>query len=255
MSFYPLRYLPSGHIFITPSDDCDKVVDSLLAIDYNEEFCLAGDFGEDFIIRLMEAGFLVMSAELGDEADGDGETGAEECAQTPRDPFYILLPKLHLVRSALFFPELRIKKSIRRFLPQYELRVNSDFDRILDKCVAVHGSQWLTSPLTETLKRLRDRGGASADLPAKPVSFAVYRDGELKAGEIGIQVGRVYTSYSGYREEGNAGTVQIILMTQWLQAAGFEFLDLGMPLAYKSAMGAQDITPRRFVDLFRAARS
>jgi len=240
---YPLRYLPTGHIFIDPTDDCDLVVDAMLETDYAEEFCLARDFDEAFIRRLMMAGFLVMSVELKDEDSGE-ENKSEEA-----EPFYILLPKLHLVRSALFFPELHIKKSIRRFLSRYELRVDTDFDFILDKCAQVHGSDWLTPPLVGILKSIhRD------NTEARPVSFAVYREGELKAGEIGVVVGRVYTSYSGYYEEGNAGTVQMILMTRWLEENGFAFLDLGMPLNYKTGLGAKDISPDRFVELFRAGR-
>ena len=263
MSFYPLRYFPSGHIFIDGEDDCDRVVDAMLATDYNEEFCLARDFEEDFVSQLMEAGFLVMSTELKDDNDDDAGTNIEESSEAahvaahvaeqivPQERFFVLLPKLHLVRSVLFFPELYIKKSIRRFLPQYELRVNTDFDFIFDKCVEIHGADWLTPPLAGILKSLHRTENLYR---AKPVSFAVYREGELKAGEIGVVVGRLYTSYSGYYEEDNAGTVQMILMARWLEKAGFDFLDFGMPLDYKTALGAQNISPRRFVDLFRAAR-
>ena len=232
---YPLRYLPSGHIFIDPEDDCDRVVDAILVTEYSEEFCLARDFDEDFISRLMEAGFLVMSAELLDDA---------------AEPSFILLPKLHITRSALFFPELHIKKSIRRFISKYELRVNTDFDLILDKCISLHGKDWLTPPLVEIIRKIRDR----KDIRVMPVSFGVYSEGELKAGEIGVVIGRVYTSYSGYYEEDNAGTVQMILMAQWLEKTGFDFLDLGMPLDYKTALGGRDINPHLFVDLFRKAR-
>jgi len=238
---YRLRYLPSGYVFIDSEDDCDRVVDAMLATEYSKEFCLARNFEEDFISRLMDAGFLVMSSEVTDGQENDS---------SPGERFFILLPKLHLIRSALFFPELRIKKSVRRFLSRYELRVDTDFDHILDKCVQIHGADWLTPPLTGILKNLRNRN----DLRVKPVSFGVYREGELRAGEIGIVVGRVYTSYSGYYDEDNAGTVQMILMTQWLEKAGFDFLDLGMPLDYKTHLGARDISPRRFVELFRAGR-
>lgn len=237
MASYPLRYLSTGHVFIDTEDDCDRVVDALLDTEYGEEVCLARDFDEEFISRLMEAGFLVMSAELRDD-------------EPASESLFILLPKLHLVRSALLFPDLHIKKSVRRFLPLYELRIDTDFDRILDKCVQIHGSSWLTPPLVGILKSFRNR----KDIRIKPVSFAVYRDGELRAGEVGVVMGRVYTSYSGYYEEDNAGTVQIIKMTQWLEKTGFDFLDLGMPLDYKAALGAKDITPRRFVELFRKAR-
>ena len=113
MSFYPIRYLPSGHIYIDPEDDCDRVVDAMLATDYSEEFCLARDFDEDFIIRLMEAGFLVMSAELTD-ADGDdsGEenTGREET----QEPFFILLPKPTQILRA--FTSIRCVVTARFFV-------------------------------------------------------------------------------------------------------------------------------------------
>ena len=240
---YPLRYVPTGHIFIDATDDCDLVIDAILETDYSEEFCLANDFNDAFVRQLMEAGFLVMSMELKHEDSGKGSKSKKA------KRFYILLPKLHLVRSALFFPDLHIKKSIRRFLSRYELRVDADFDFILDKCVQIHGPDWLTPPLVRILKSIHRNNTGT-----RPVSFAVYRDGKLKAGEIGVIVGQVYTSYSGYYEEDNAGTVQMILMTRWLEENGFVFLDLGMPLDYKTDLGAKDITPDRFVELFRAAR-
>jgi Leu/Phe-tRNA-protein transferase len=258
-------------ILISPKDDPARIVDLMLETGYAEEFCVAINFDPPFIARLMDAGFLVMSASAG---------GGR----------YILLPKLHLVRSVLFFENLHVKKSIRRFLPRYELRFDGDFDRILDRCVTIHGDDWLTPPLVDALRAMRAkplrgfasefRGGAgfghdARNLPtardglsapgseeprnskpagagsAKPVSFGVYRDGELRAGEFGVVSGRVYTSYSGYYDEDNAGTVQMILTARFLRERGFAFFDLGMPLDYKYDLGARDVSPRRFVELFR----
>jgi Leu/Phe-tRNA-protein transferase len=250
---YPLRYLSTGHVFIDPVDECDRVVDALLETGYGEEFCLAKDFEEGFIGRLMEAGFLVMSMEL-----KDGTPAEQDDDNHPGERFFILLPKLHLVRSVLFFPDLHIKKSIRSFLSRYELRINTDFDLIADKCVQVHGAAWLTPPLVEILKGMHQskspRTRRGEKISAMPVSFGAYRDGELKAGEIGVVMGRVYTSYSGYYEEGNAGTAQMILTAKRLEEEGFDFLDFGMPLDYKTFLGAQNISPHRFVELFRTAR-
>jgi len=243
---YPLRYLATGHIFIDPDDDCDRVVDAMLETGYGEDFCLARDFEEDFISRLMEAGFLVMSMELKDDGENSGEGG---------EPFFILLPKLHLVRSVLYFPDLHIKKRILPLLSRYELRADTDFSLILDKCRSIHGEDWLTPPLVKIIKNLRlisAEGGR--EMKVRPFSFGLYRNGELKAGEFGIVTGRVYTSYSGYYEEKNAGTIQIISMIQWMEKNGFSFFDFGMPLDYKTDLGAQNIEPRRFVELFRSGR-
>jgi Leu/Phe-tRNA-protein transferase len=182
------------------------------------------------------------------------------------EPAYVLLPKLHLVRSALFFENLHVKKSIRRFLNRYELRPDADFEFILDRCIHVHGADWLTPPLAASIKKIREAASAAASpdmqpvagtpppLPATnayPTSFALYRNGTLVAGEFGVIVHKVYTSYSGYYDEPNAGTVQLILTTRYLQARGFAFFDLGMPLEYKSGLGAVDIRPEQFVELFR----
>jgi Leu/Phe-tRNA-protein transferase len=181
---------------------------------------------------------------------------------------YILLPQLHLTRSALLFPELHVKKSIRGKLSRYELRVDgrpvenltsmedlftlswspaSDFDTIMERCVAVHDDAWLTSPLRNVLRAIRARPW----LPVRPLSFGLYRDGELRAGEFGVLAGRVYTSYSGYYDEDNAGSVQMILTARFLEALGAPFWDLGMPLNYKTGLGAQNIDTARFVELFR----
>ncbi|MCL1837181.1 MAG: GNAT family N-acetyltransferase [Treponema sp.] len=218
-----------------PQDDPRRIVDAMLETGYGEEFCVSLNFEADFIARLMEAGFLVMSSKLEEPEDTD-------C--------YILLPKLHLVRSALFFDRLHIKKSIRRCLRRYELRAGADFDRIVGRCLEIHGNGWLTPPLVEAIRVIR----RDALRGLNPMSFALYRDGELIAGEFGIQAGRVYTSYSGYYDESNAGTAQLILTALHLKEHGFDFFDLGMPLDYKNRLGAEDISPGEFVALFRLAQ-
>jgi Leu/Phe-tRNA-protein transferase len=239
-----LRYTETGFLIILPKDSPGLIIDAMLGTGYSEEFIVSPDFSPDFIARLMAAGFLVMSAGI----EPDDAEGAKSDSK-PQD--YILLPKLHLTRSALFFENLHVKKSIKRHLHKYELRYDADFNRILERCLEIHGDGWLTPPLVDAIKiirRYRLRGVC-------PTSFALYRGGKLVAGEFGVQAGRVYTSYSGYHDEDNAGTVQLILASRYLQENGFDFFDLGMPLGYKTDLGAQDIDPETFVALFRSAQT
>jgi len=231
-----LRYTSNGYLVILPGDNPDQIVDAILETGYNEEFCLSPNFDPVFISRLMEAGFLVMSADIADKKSNS------------RD--FILLPKLHLTRSALFFENLHIKKSVRRYLNLYELCPDSDFTYIVDRCVEIHGNGWLTPPLLDAIKIIRKKQSGNV----RPMSFSLYRDGKLVAGEFGIQAGKVYTSYSGYYDESNCGTVQIILTARYLNEHGFAFFDLGMPLDYKTDLGALNIRAEKFVKLFRTAR-
>lgn len=228
-----LRYTSDGFAFFSEKDKLDEAVDAMLESNYSEEFCLALNFDPDFIAQLMYAGFLVMSTAFSDDPNS-----------------FLLLPKLHLIRSALFFPDLHIKKSVKHLLGRYELRVDEDFNAIMQRCVDIHGDNWLTKALCEAISAIHESPRAGI----RPISFGVYRNGELKAGEFGVLAGSVYTSYSGYFDESNAGTVQMILMADYLEKREAPFIDLGMPLPYKNDLGATDIQPGYFVELFRAAR-
>jgi Leu/Phe-tRNA-protein transferase len=250
-----LHFTETGFLVILPRDNPRLIVDAMLETGYDKEFCLSLDFSPDFIARLMAAGFLVMSTKFDDAADEDhaeedAAASAESAAPVP-DARYILLPKLHLTRSALFFDNLHIKKSIKRLLNRYELRYDADFDFIVNRCQEIHGDDWLTGPLVAAIRDIRRNGLHRA----YPASFALYRNDKLVAGEFGVKVGNVYTSYSGYYDESDAGTVQLILAARWLRENGFAFLDLGMPMDYKTDLGAVDISPEDFVALFRAAQS
>ena len=79
-----LRFNDYGMILIYPEDDCDEVVDSMLEINYQEDFCLAFNFDPLFVARMMEAGFLVMSVDLNDPFVSKDESIS---------PNYILLPR------------------------------------------------------------------------------------------------------------------------------------------------------------------
>jgi len=253
---------------ILPEHDPEAVVDALVAAGYREEFCLSPSFDPPFVAALARAGFLVMSARL----PGDGRA--------------ILLPKIHVERSILDFSDLHESRSALRLLPRYELRFDADFDAVLDACVETHGDDWLTAELVAVLRGLRaagdapagdapaaragigraDAGRAGAALPpgtaraasaaplVRVVSFALHRAGRLVAGEFGTIVGGVYTSYSGFRAESSAGTVQLILTGRFLRDAGFAFWDLGMPLPYKVSLGSRTVDTAAFVERFRKGR-
>jgi Leu/Phe-tRNA-protein transferase len=240
-----LRYTETGFLVILPEDNPHQIVDAMLDTGYSEEFCVSPDFSPEFIARLMDAGFLVMSSRMGDPEDGKDDE-----SDTGSYPPFILLPRLHLSRSALFYHNLHIKKSIKRHLGSYELCFDTDFDRIVNRCLEIHGDDWLTPPLVSAIRHIRH----NKHYGVYSASFALYRDGVLVAGEFGVIAGRVYTSYSGYYDESNSGTVQLILTARYLQENDYAFFDLGMPLTYKNDIGAENISPEHFVSIFRAAR-
>jgi Leu/Phe-tRNA-protein transferase len=252
-----LKFTNSGYIFIEPGDDPCFIASFLDLASYQEEFCLALDFSPSFVASLMAAGFLVMSAIPGDEPSK--EPGDEPGNKPGNKP--ILIPKMHLERSVLFFDELHESRSARRLIPRYELRAGDSSGSlsggVLERCAQVHGEDWLTPALRRSFHALYRRGPGDRYGPspgARMISFGLYRQGQLVAGEFGAAAGGVYTSYSGYMEEDSAGTVQMILTGRWLRDSGFAFWDLGMFLPYKERLGARTLGRREFLEQFRAAQ-
>jgi Leu/Phe-tRNA-protein transferase len=262
--FQPLKFTDSGHIFIEPSDDPWAIASILDLIAYQEEFCLALDFSPPFIARLMAAGFLVMS-EIPDDEEGGRA---------------ILIPEMHLKRSVLFFDELHESRTVKRLIPRYELRAEgldgepapetgdgSLFRVVLERCAQVHGEGWLTPALRRSFHALsraqsgetgdplrEDPSGSPGQERSRMAAFGLYREGRLVAGEFGVVAGRVYTSYSGYKEEDSAGTVQLVLAGRRLRDSDFAFWDLGMVLPYKERLGARVMDRGEFLDRFREAQ-
>jgi len=235
-------------VFLEPGMQYDQVVDTLILHDYPEEFCLSQSFDAEFISALMDSGFLVMSSVYADQS--------------------FLMPKLHFERSVLFFKNLHVSKSAKRLLPRYTLKPFDTVQPIIKACVTAHGNDWLTEPLQEAFGKLvwpsavdadRNRWIAADNVLHPPLrtfcsAFGLYRDDTLVAGEFGVVSGGVYTSYSGFFTENGAGTVQMVLTAQYLEKQGFAFWDLGMPLEYKSSLGAVELDRRTFIQKFREAR-
>jgi Leu/Phe-tRNA-protein transferase len=182
----------------------------------------------------------------GKTADGPaGEpAGDRYCLKT------FFTPKLHLERCLLDPSVARVARSVRHQVRRFRLSTNLAFHRVLAACVSMHGDGWLTARLCAVLSELHE---SRSHLPVKLVSVELWLDEALVAGEIGYSIGTAYASLSGFRSLDGAGTVQLAKLAAWLAAAGFGIWDLGMPMAYKSALGARATARPAWLDQLRAA--
>lgn len=150
-----------------------------------------------------------------------------------------------------YLDDFHIPKSVYRKLHKYELRVDTDFDLIVDKCSKIHGEGWLFESTKDLYKKLYRESNPYFGF----TSFALYRDNELKAGEFGCVIGNMYISYSGYYEESGAGTVQLIKMFQYLKESGFLCCNLFGGGDYKYKLGAMDINLEGYLRLFNELKT
>jgi Leu/Phe-tRNA-protein transferase len=145
---------------------------------------------------------------------------------------------------------MHVTKGVKKILKNYVLKAYDDFDTIIDKCVEIHGGGWLTPPLVTAMKEIsKDTDGLTF------IAFGLYQGEELVAGDFGSVCGRIYSSYSGFHTRSNAGNVQMALTAKYLEENGFAFWDLGMPLPYKTVLGAKNLPINEFIKLWRCYRN
>jgi len=247
-TFKYFKYFRDGCIIITDKENPDELMNT---ISDNSEFDflergIGFSFSPKFISELMYSGFYITSDMLYKEIP---------CPYNINKRLvYCPLISFWKIQTILFFDNLHISKSIKRVMKNYEFRINYDFISVLKNINKYHGRLWISQPLRQTLIKLNRK-----NYKAKAMSFEVYRDGELKAGEVGIKTGKIYTSCSGFHNEPSAGSVQIAYMLNYLKENNFAFCNFGTDDSeknniYKRKFGVTYIDRTEYLKLWRAGR-
>jgi len=245
------NYNINGDIVIAKNVNPDEIIDKITGnTEYDKlERGIGLTFTKKFIGNLMFSGFYITSDIL------NRETLWFDLENTDKKKFrYFPLLNIWKIQTVLFFNNLHITKSVNRIIKNYELRINYNFKNVLNNIIERHGSVWITPPLKKTLLKLN-----KGNYKTKAVSFEVYKNGELKAGEIGIVTGKIYTSYSGFYNESSAGSVQLAMMLNYLKENNFAFCNFGTDDSiknnlYKRKLGAVYIDRSDFIRLWREGR-
>jgi len=195
------------------------------------QFAWALSFDPNFIARLARFGFLPMAGKIFSN-------------------LICLLPKLHTERCILDFANLKVSRSTRKKSKKFSLTVDKDFEACIRGCQAQHGKNcWFYRPLTQAYRKLF----RSPICGVRIHSIEIWQGETLVGGEVGYSVGRSYTSLSGFRIADGAGTVQCVCTAKLLESCGFDFWDLGMPMEYKSGLGAKSIKRDVFLSMVSCA--
>jgi Leu/Phe-tRNA-protein transferase len=192
------------------------------------------EWSEEFYIELARAGFITTTY---DTKDG-----------------LVLLPELQYDYAVLDFEELHISKKVKKLLREdrCELHINSRFDEVLDRFSIQHKYNWLKENYVELLKNLYANNDKREDFKLISIELVCKESGELIAGEVGYKIEKTYTSLSGFSSKEkryvNCGTLQLVLLAQYLQKNDFEFWNLGHPhMEYKKRLGCKIYTRSEFL--------
>lgn len=198
------------------------------------------DWSESFYIELSKAGFISTTY---DTKDG-----------------LILLPELQYDYAILDFKNLHISKKVKKLISEnsYNFSINSRFHEVLEKLDLQHRYNWLKEEYAELIKKLYLHNEEHENFKIISVELVCKESNELIAGELGYIIGKTYTSLSGFssreKKYANYGTLQLVLLAQYLQSHSFEFWNLGHShMQYKQKLGCKTYARSDFLKRWSSA--
>ena len=120
--------------YVTPAVDLERFSRDFVAADGDVEYCWSLTFDVTWFARLCYDGFLSI------------------CSY-PQKCVYLLMPWIAPIRSVMDFGRMHVSKQLRKRARKYHMTVNTDFDGVVNGCVAQHGEDWLREPMQELLRQ------------------------------------------------------------------------------------------------------
>jgi len=219
----PIEYLPYEILLD------QEILENKIYANMNQHYYWTDDFSAKYYIAQAKAGFIAVTME---------QNGG-----------LYLTPEIQKEYAVLDFKDLHISKKVKKLLQRKDLKIDIgyEFDELFFKIQEQHVLSWLRIIYIEMLKEVN-----TLNNNCHVVTTVIRDNGRIVSGEIGYFIGKTYTSLTGFssrkREYNNYGTAQIVLLAQYLEKEGFDFLNLGQPyMQYKLNLGAKVYTRETFL--------
>lgn len=168
----------------------------------------------------------------------------------PEIPWYTADPRavLELDAGARAALHRRLRRSLVRAQPGWELRRDGAFDAVVAACAQprVPGDGvWMTTRLRRQYRRLHAVGVAH--------TFELWVDGAPGAGIVAVLLGRAALLESMVHTVPHAGNVLLARTLDDLAGAGFTLCDIQLPTPHTVRLGARPLSRAVFEARLRAA--
>lgn len=144
-------------------------------------------------------------------------------------------------RLILELDDFKLRKSLRKKIPQFDIRFDSAFSQVVRECAHIprgqqHGS-WIVPEMIEAYEVLNALGYAH--------SVEAYQDGVLVGGLYGVSVGKVFCGESMFAKVSDASKAAFAVLVEKLKEWGYDFVDCQVPTQHLKSLGAIEV-PREF---------
>lgn len=138
-------------------------------------------------------------------------------------------------RGVLPLDGLRVSRSLRRSCRDYDVRIDTAFDEVVEACADPSRPQgWITGEVRRAYGRLHEMGWAHSVEAWTP-------DGALAGGLYGVAVGGLFAGESMFHRRRDASKVALVSLVERLRAGGAELLDVQWSTPHLATLGVVEI--------------
>jgi len=152
-------------------------------------------------------------------------------------------------RLVLYPKDIKISKSLKRSMKKFEVRVDTNFEAVMQKCRQVRldsdEGTWILEDVIEAYVQIHKQGLAK--------SFEVYHDDELVGGLYGIDLGKIFCGESMFQTKSDASKTALVYLAQYAIENGYELIDCQVPSEHLKSMGAIEIARNDFLDILESS--
>lgn len=153
------------------------------------------------------------------------------------DPRMVLYPKAFKLHRSL-------RKTLRHFInnPQCHIRINSQFEAVMQHCAAPRASQtgtWITDDIISAYTQLHQRGLAH--------SIETWVDDELVGGLYVVALGHAVFGESMFSKQANASKIALSALVCLCLAHDIQMIDCQQETEHMARLGAHAIQRKDFI--------
>ena len=148
-------------------------------------------------------------------------------------------------RLVLFTKDLKISKSLKKSMKKYEVRYDTDFNKVINLCQKVRletgEGSWISDDIIKLFNVLHVEGFAH--------SVETYFEDELVGGLYGLSIGSMFCGESMFSTKSDASKTALVALCRKINEIGGDFIDCQIPTNHLKSMGAKEMKRDQFLDL------
>ena len=160
-----------------------------------------------------------------------------------RDPMGWFSP---VRRGVLPLDGLVVSKSLRRSARDFEIRIDTDFEQVIDACGdRKRPDGWITRDVRAAYLALHELGWVH--------SVEAWRDGRLAGGLYGVAIGGLFAGESMFHRERDASKVALMGLVEMLSDGEERLLDVQWRTDHLATLGVVEIPRAAYLEKMRSA--